>query len=481
METHRREGPRRRLRSALAGALVGVVGAVAVATVGVAERAGAAGEDAASALEATHVPPLLTAAGEDVRLAYDLNCATGDDPSGGVGSGTVYLRPGDSGAFVPYPLRFDASAQSGRYSVDVPPAIAHGADGFSYYAVFAGPDGSSTTIPAAGADAPQRSVPLDNVGAQGTVSFGDARHGSLRVRAALSVTLGSHRFHATRRASERVVAAKWGDGAGAVGLEGGPQSEPVGASSFDVAPNGDVVLLDEAHKRLLAWRHGGIVDSRPADVDGTIADLALARDGSSYVLESTADAEGEGPALRHLDAHGHEVENWAVADRRAPEIRMGGSGPETLEYPSSEWVDVGAADRPLRGRAQLTHGHAGRRFRDGNEVVVLRVGDELRIALAHGKERTAWRITSRTPLAEVQLAEPYHDGVIAVVRTYTDTDAEFVVLVLGRAGVVSRFSVPASDWAEAAPLSRFRLAGNSLYQLGSTPAGVFVDRYDLGG
>jgi hypothetical protein len=60
-------------------------------------------------------------------------------------------------------------------------------------------------------------------------------------------------------------------------------------------------------------------------------------------------------------------------------------------------------------------------------------------------------------------------------------DAEFVVLVLGRAGIVSRFSVPGSDWADSAPLSRFRLAGNSLYQLGSTPAGVFVDRYDLGG
>jgi uncharacterized protein YaiE (UPF0345 family) len=114
-------------------------------------------------------------------------------------------------------------------------------------------------------------------------------------------------------------------------------------------------------------------------------------------------------------------------------------------------------------------------------VVVLRTGDELRIALTRGQETKAWRITSRTPLAEVQLAEPFRDGVVAVVRTYTDADAEFVVLVLGRAGIVSRFAVPGSDWAESAPLSRFRLAGNSLYQLGSTPAGVFVDRYDLGG
>jgi hypothetical protein len=462
--------------------LVGLVGAVGAATVGIAERAGAAGEEPAPALEATHVPPLLTASGEDVRLAYDLNCATDDDPSGCVGSGTVYLRPGDAGAFVPYPLRFDASAQSGRYSLDVPAAIAHDTAGFSYYAVFDGPGGGSVTVPAAGADAPERSVPLENVSSGGLLSRGESKRGTLRVHAATTVALGSHRFHGTRAASERVVSASWGDGPDTVGLEGGPQSQPIGASSFDVAPNGDVVLLDEAHKRLLTWRRSKVVDSHGADVNGTIADLALAGDGSAYVLESTPDADDEGPSLRHVDSRGHELESWAVADRRASEIRMGnGGGPEVLEYPSSEWIDVGAAGHPLSGRSQLAHGHVGRQSRDGSDVVVLRTGDELRIALTHGRAQKAWRITSRTPLAEVQLAEPFRDGVLAVVRTYTDVDAEFVVLVLGRAGIVSRFSVPGSDWADSAPLSRFRLAGNSLYQLGSTPAGVFVDRYDLGG
>ena len=31
-----------------------------------------------------------------------------------------------------------------------------------------------------------------------------------------------------------------------------------------------------------------------------------------------------------------------------------------------------------------------------------------------------------------------------------------------------------------APLSRFRAVGGSLYQLGSAPDRLFVDRYDLG-
>ncbi len=112
---------------------------------------------------------------------------------------------------------------------------------------------------------------------------------------------------------------------------------------------------------------------------------------------------------------------------------------------------------------------------------MLREGaNEVRAALlgANGTRRT-WRVTSDTALAEVQLAEPYREGLVLVVRAYTDDEAEFLVLVLGRKGLVERFSLDAHDWAETAPVSRFRLAGSSLYQLGSTPAGIFVDRFDL--
>ena len=52
-------------------------------------------------------------------------------------------------------------------------------------------------------------------------------------------------------------------------------------------------------------------------------------------------------------------------------------------------------------------------------------------------------------------------------------------MILDRKGLADRFTLDAADWAETAPLSRFRLVGKSLYRLGSTPAGVFVDRFDL--
>ena len=114
------------------------------------------------------------------------------------------------------------------------------------------------------------------------------------------------------------------------------------------------------------------------------------------------------------------------------------------------------------------------------DVVVLREGDEVRVALVgrNGVDR-AWRLRSSTPLGEVQLAEPYGDGVVVVVRSYTDDRSEFTVARLGARGLVTSFSVAAADWAETAPLSRFRLAGASVYRLGSTPAGVAIDRFDL--
>ena len=82
-------------------------------------------------------------------------------------------------------------------------------------------------------------------------------------------------------------------------------------------------------------------------------------------------------------------------------------------------------------------------------------------------------------LGEVQLAERLGDRLVVVIRMYDENSDEFRVLVLDRRGLIQEFAVESADWAETAPLSRFRLTGGSLYQLGSNPSGAFVDRYDL--
>jgi hypothetical protein len=151
-----------------------------------------------------------------------------------------------------------------------------------------------------------------------------------------------------------------------------------------------------------------------------------------------------------------------------------------LEQPSNQWMPVVLDGQPASPTQQRAHGRSERPLRGGGEVVVRRLGEEIRVALVQaGGLRRAWRITSTTPLGEVQLAEPMGQRLVLVVRAYSDTADEFVVLILDRKGVVKSFSVDAVDWAESAPLGRFRLVNGSLFQLGSTPSDAFVDRFDL--
>ena len=448
----------RLLGGALAGGLAGIVSGALIATA--APKVNEQGEpdgDVRSIVDAGHVPPFLTLPGERVTLRYAIVCpAPGDAPFSGApcdGGGDVYIRAGTSGAFTRLPLRRTDDSTDGRYAVDVPAAIASSRDGFTYFAVLRDEvTGASMTLPAGGADAPQRSVPL---------------------AAAVTVRLGPHRFGFVRPRDARVVEAAWGAGVGELGLGGSPGGLRIGPSSFDVASDGAVVLLDGANSRLERWEHG-TASVVHADLDGPIADMALAPDGTTYVVGG----RGRVPSLRHLGRDGRLLAAEATVERTWSQLRLGPDGPVVQQEPSEQWLRAAPG---LTRSEKVRSGRAGRRVADGSEIVVLRTGvGELRLArIVGGRVRNAWRIVSETPLGEVQLAEPHGDRVIAVVKTYSDSADEFLVLVLGRNGLVDRFSVPPAEWAAGAPLARFRLSGPSLYHLGSTPEGAFVDRYDL--
>jgi len=462
-----RDRRRGRTLAALTGAAAGAtVAAVLLALAGsaVAHRLDRADKPPGDLIEATHLPPLLTAPGDPTELRYDIYCAAPDgDPESGApcdAGGTVYVRPGDSGPFQALPLRLDASASTGRYVAELPESVSRAPAGFSYYAVLRNQrSGATTTLPPAGALAPQRSRPLS---------------------APVAIRLGTHVFGAARRASARVAAAAWGGGPDEVGLEQGPQLGPIGASSFDVDATGAVVVLDEANRRALRFeRPGRGPRILPLDVRGTIADLALEADGGIDVLETVAE-RGETPLVRAFDAQGRARGAWHIAGANASAVRAGPDGPVALQYPAGQWTPVVEHGRGLTVDEQRRRGRAGRPLPGGDELVVQRVGREARVAIV-GRQgvRRSWQIESDTPLAEIQLAEPLGSRVVLVMRVYTEARDEFEVLVLDGSGVASRFAVDAPAWAETAPLARFRLRGSALYALGSTPAGMFVDRYDL--
>jgi hypothetical protein len=133
-------------------------------------------------------------------------------------------------------------------------------------------------------------------------------------------------------------------------------------------------------------------------------------------------------------------------------------------------------------RAEQEHaGHAEKGLASGRSVLVDRVGDEeLRLAEVRGHAPVrAWRITSATPLGEVQLVQSHGNGIVVVTHAYTDARDEFVVLVLSSQGLVQKFSVASDSMTETAPLARFRFEHGSLYRLSTTETGAAVDRFDL--
>jgi len=414
-----------------------------------------------ASLEATHLPPLLTADDEVVELRYDAYCVAEEEAEAACDvSGVAHLRQGSSGPFREVPLLEDPRAAEGRWVAVVPSSVGRSPAGFSYYAVLRDTrTGAAVTLPAGGASAPQHSRPLGRP---------------------IVIALPDHSFGNAREASARVASAPWGSGAGQVGLEQGRNLTPIGGTSFDVTADRAVHVLDEANGRILRWRAGSSVpDERAVEVNGTLADLALSDDGTAYVLETTA-KRGEPVLVRAFDASGRALGATPLAER-ASQVRMGARGQVlVLQHPSGQWMKAAADGRSLGAGAQRASGRPGRPLPGGGEIVLLRHGSEIRVALVEsGSVRQAWRLTSSTPLAEVQLAERLGSRVLVVVRTYADTRDEFRVLVLGRTGLVRAFTVDSADWAESAPLSRFRLLGSSLYHLGSTPSGLFVDRFDL--
>jgi hypothetical protein len=448
----------RLLVGVVAGCSVASLLVAAVGRTGIAQRSD---EPPRAVFDAIHLPPLLTLPEERVHLSYEVQCARQgvEDPESGCKvTGTVYLRNGPRNAF--RPLQLEPTTVDGlrRLTASVPTDVT-GARGFEYYAeIEAAGTADRILVPAGGADAPHRSLALAS---------------------ATEVNLGVHAFGFVTSGT-RIVSAPWGDGPASVGLESGRNLPAIGASAFDVSADGTVSLLDEAHRRVLRWQSSGGAPTRvPVLIDGRMADMSLDEDGSLYVLESVA-PPGHTPLVRHFDSTGRELDAVETAERGASQVRIGPDGPVVLQHPSHQWMPVAARGAPVPPSDQRRSGRIGRPLRSGAEMVVLQREHEIRAALvsSRGVERS-WRVTSETPLAEVQLAEPIGGRVVVVVRLYTESASEFVVLVLDRHGVARTFSTPTDEWAEATPLGRFRIAGNRLYRLGSDARGAFVTAYEL--
>ena len=313
---------RRRGLAATIGLVVGTAAGSAFVLLAASAGAYQGSGEANALLDATHLPPLLTSHSEVVELRYDVHCLpAGEDESARPceAGGKVFVRPGSHGPYRELPLRVDETAVEERFVAAVPRDVSSGIDGFTYYAVFESEAaGATMTLPAGGASAPQRSVPLTDP---------------------VEVALGAHTFGAARKADARVLEAGWGDGSLEIGLESGRNLPPIGGSSFDVDSGRTIHVLDQVHRRILRWSLDGSGPvAVPLAIDGTIADLAIGSDGIVYVLESAR--PGRQPVLRTFGPAGEHRGAVEVGERTASQVRVGPGGPLVLQHPSGHWIPM---------------------------------------------------------------------------------------------------------------------------------------------
>jgi len=231
-------------------------------------------------LVAYHEPPSLLSTGRQVTLAYAL--------LPGSARGTLFVRnnlqrrytrlPLSRGTYCPGDPVDAAAMRRDKVCGDallarVPSALVTGSNLF-YYAVLRDPaSGRSATVPTDGARHPQR---------------------VWIVARFLAVRLGAHGFGHVNTPSAIVART----GPGGVGLS--CCADPPGGdgpSSFDVARNGSIWLLDRVNHRLLVWRAGSPAGPGRSVILPpalSVSDFALGRDGTIYVRAADTADQGRG-------------------------------------------------------------------------------------------------------------------------------------------------------------------------------------------
>ena len=450
---------KRAWRWPLAGFVLGGLVGATLLTVNIVGtgRAGAPPSASPTFGEILHTPPLLASRGEPLTLTFGVVCGMTKDEPGGVcsPSGSLYVRGVGEGDFSRLAL---GPAPDGELSAAVPAALTRG-DGFDYYVEVDNGRGETATLPEGAANAPQHVWVVDgsaNVDLEGPVAG------------------------AARPPDGIVARAAWGKGAGELGLDSGREQARIGPSAFDIAPDGSVVVLDQVNHRLAYFKGGRPSHRVQIDFAGGEGDLVVGRGGTVYVLDDAGSSSE--PIVRALDPAGSLLAGAALAEPTADMLRVGPDGPVVHAYPSEQWFPTGSGRTALSPSRQVVLGRPDRATSAERSVVVHATPSQARFALVDGERvEQSWLVRGSSQLGEVQLAEPFGTGLLVVLRLWNEARAQFRVLQLTPAGLRSSFAVDRAEWAESASLSRFRLHGNTLYQLRSAPSGTTIAAFEIGG
>jgi hypothetical protein len=251
----------------------------------------------------------------------------------------------------------------------------------------------------------------------------------------------------------------------------------MGPSSFDVDRRGQIALADPLQGRVAFFASGRLVRQTGLPL-GPRTDVAFADDASTYVTSLTPQFT---TSVARIDSRGRVASSSRIGSPgdEPSEIRSAGSAAFVHVLPADAWESASSAipgppsvGRPLPGGSQLL------KVVDGNAV---RLG-----TVVGARVQDAVELDFQTNVAELALAEPDgHHGYWTVVHVWQESPTQadqYQVVHVDSALHVTTFAVPAEEFAETMPLSRFRLGGDGgLYELTSSADGIRIVRYDLGG
>jgi hypothetical protein len=433
--------------------LAATVSVLALVTVGVSASPGHAPrrDGRVASLQLFYRSPVLVRAGERVQIPVDVVCATVAGTACPA-TATVAVRDGRTWVRASAPaiptLRFDVTGRANR-------AAGATSDGAVRFRVSAHAGDRSVAVPGLEQrsalsyyvtdDMPTVAVP--------PVAFGDVRQGSVSLY------------------------LPWGSGAGQAGLVPGLEADTVGPSSFDVDGAGRILVADPVQQKVSLYSNGRLVRDSRFQI-GVRSDVAFASDGGSYVASPPLGGS-QAVLVRSLDPSGRpgRVYPVGIADDLPAELRTAGTAAYVRVLPEDEWLPVAG------GRGGTT----GQPLSDGSELLKVVDGNAVRLGtVVNGQVTRAVELTFQASIGEIALARSDGSGgywVVVHVSQDQPAPADQFQVVHVRADLsVSTFAVANHDYSDVVPMSRFRLGQDGgLYAMESTPDGIRIVRYDLGG
>ena len=443
-----------RRRALTVGAVIGVV---AGAAAGAALLAPAQPPPQGPRPEVLHAAPAVVPSGSDVSLSATTTCRSPHTDSCIVRSATAYVRAEGNDTWA----AISGTPKQGAYRFSVPGTLVP-EQGFSYWLEFRTAAGTSVDYPPGGAAGAIRVITTAGLAARDLPPFS---------------------WDDVAVPDGEVARLRYGDGPGRVGITGtAPDELPQGPSSFDVASDGSIRVVDWVNHRILVLSRGGAVQRSIPAPDRRPMDLSVASDGS---LDLTT--LGLGATAYELGGDGRVIGRYPVAYGVVARVAVAPDGPRVQAGPG-QWTAVRAAPGvPLSPERQAATQTGSVPLPDGSVGVAADLGN--------GSFAVAWtrpdgsrtgatvRLPKGVRVGTDYFVHPMPDGGAVIARGLWD-DAHFVVAILrfdptARIVGVSRLPEPTIQQAARSSTVRFRAPGEVLAVYANDRA-VTIDRFEVG-